>query len=88
MEKAECLTFTARERLCFSSFDRRDACCRTAFSNDVLVGMGWAAVFSVVILAVRYPWCGIILCWLITLAFNKGNYGGWYGGYYRKRRWW
>ena len=58
------------------------------FSNDALVWMGWAAVFSLVILGVRYPWCGIILLWLVTLAFNKGNYGGYYGrGYYRRRRW-
>jgi hypothetical protein len=53
------------------------------FSNDVLVWMGWAAVFSVVVLAARFPTLRYFLVIMICSAVSRGGYYP-----YRRRRWW
>jgi hypothetical protein len=53
-------------------------------SNDwpeqVRLYMGWGMIFSVIVLAIRYPTLGYFLIVMICSAVSRG-------GYYRRRRW-
>lgn len=51
--------------------------------EQVRLYMGWGMIFSIIILATRFPVFGWILLTVIATAFNRGR-GGYY---YRRRRW-
>ena len=46
--------------------------------------MGWAAIFSFIVLGKRYPVFGYFLIIMICSAISRGGYYP----YYRRRRWW
>jgi hypothetical protein len=53
--------------------------------EQVRLYMGFAGIFSLIVLGKRYPTFGYFLIVMVMTVITRGRY---YGPYYRRRRWW